>query len=150
MPIVNWSLKSFHPSWRNIALLVVGLLSFLMSVEPVSAADEPLTPGATKIRDLLTSSPAWSLATTVSMPLPPLESWNFYPSTFSAVGAKLRLQYVSPDAGTVESDVALGDAGFMFTSAINGDISMVFDPADTERPFKGQQNGWTYWLVQKR
>jgi hypothetical protein len=49
-----------------------------------------------------------------------------------------------------EFDVAVKEDGFTFTGCWGSDKAMVYDPNDTEYPFKGRVDGTKLWLAPSR
>ncbi len=150
MPIVRSSPhQNFPAAWRAIALLLVGVFALLAINSPVNAQDKPRASGAGSVRTVLAGHSAWMLLFTDDMPLPRLGRWSRAPATIQVQGANLSMTIDNPKLGVVAPAITATDSGITFTSSIKGQVALVFDPGDSEHPFKGQRNGTTYWLIRQ-
>jgi hypothetical protein len=99
---------------------------------------------------MLTSKGPWTLATTTSDPLDPLERWDHSPATFNSIGSKLIVRIEYRYMGIQTPEVSITERGFRFESGHQGNVDMAFDPGDEDHPFKGKKSTATYWLTRRK
>jgi hypothetical protein len=68
---------------------------------------------------------------------------------FTRVGIQLVGYYANDQVhhAECEFEVTVRDNGFVFTGCWGSEISMTYDPADHEYPFKGRVDGTSLWLA---
>ena len=130
--------------WSGVLALALG------GAAGVASADDNRSEAASsKTWKLLESEKSWILAYTVSSSPGPVDQWNRMSGSFVTEGSRLLFNGEHPQHGPVTHEVTVTDKGYNWVSAIDGQIVMLYDPADAEHPFKGKGSGYTYMLIRR-
>ena len=113
----------------------------------VSAEQLAASPGSAAIKAKILKPIAWDIRYTYSKSPSELNEWMRVPSVFQPGCDKLMLRMHSYGVGPFESEVRINDNGFVFKTYKQGDVEMMFDALDSEHPFKGEKNGYTFWFI---
>ena len=113
----------------------------------VSAEQLTASPGSTAIKTTILKPIAWDIRYTYSKSPSELEQWFRVPAVFQPGCDKLLLRMHSYAVGPFDSEVRINDNGFVFKTYMQGEVEMMFDALDSEHPFKGEKNGYTFWFI---
>jgi hypothetical protein len=132
------------------ALLVLMIAAPLLGCAATPPAPQPVTaPGEANIRAILLDGKGWVLAFTYSLSPAELDRWLQAPSKIEDRAGALVITVNDPSHGRFESDVKLFADGFSYISSAKNNVRLTFDPEDSSVPFKGENNGFTFWFRRK-
>ncbi len=145
----SFSMRRKYSARARGAVIAASAFSILLGAGLRSASAEQLTesPGSAAIKTMILKPIAWDIRWTYSKSPSELEQWARMPSVFQPGCDKLTLRMHSYAIGPSESEVRIKDNGFLFKTANQGEVEMMFDPMDSAHPFKGEKSGYTFWFV---
>ena len=133
-------------SSNHVPRMAALALAFFMVNISAQGQQPNVAPGAEAIRATLLNAKSWVLAFTYSLPPERLDRWLQAPSRIEDRNGKLVITINDPSHGKFESEVTVLANEISYINHTKAQIRLIYDPVDSSAPFKGEKDGYSFWL----
>jgi hypothetical protein len=131
---------------HHLSPIAAFALAILMVAIFAQAQQRNTAAGTEVVRATLLNANGWVLAFTYSLPPEQLDRWLQAPSRFEERKGKLVITVNDPSHGRFESEVTVLADGISYINHTKAQIRLIYDPVDSSTPFKGEKDGYSFWL----